>query len=211
MIALDIGTTHSKALALNRQGRVVRQVSERNNILKNPPGIMEQAPEAIWQTVQELLDALSVLQPERLVLSSAMHGFLACGANALPLTNFWLWSDLRADALAQAFRKTNAGREYYQRTGVPVHAMSPAMKWKWARENRETWVNACARIFDIKSWLWYQLTGEYAIDMACAAASGLMNLHTASWDAVFLSENGLSPEQLPEIVPPQHSAPLRPA
>ena len=210
MIALDIGTTHSKAFALNRQGRVVQQAATRNHILDKLPGIMEQAPGAIWQNVQDLLDALCTLRPERLILSSAMHGFMACGENGLPLTNFWLWSDLRADALAQAFRKTAAGEAYYRRMGVPVHAMSPAMKWKWARENREMWVNACSRIYDIKSWLWFQLTGEYAIDMACASASGLMNVHSATWDSEFLLENGLSADQLPLIVSPKHSAPLRP-
>jgi len=210
LLALDIGTTHTKALLLNRAGNALQRQERRNMLLDNPSGMMEQSPEAIWQQVYQLIENLHVSKPEKLVLSTAMHGFIAADSQNMPLTNCWLWSDLRADALAQHFRHTETGKDWYFRTGVPVHAMSPALKWKWAKENRQDWISKVARIFDIKSWIWYQLTGEFAIDYACAAATGLMHAEQGKWDEKILEALGIAPDYLPEIVRPGHCAALRP-
>jgi gluconokinase len=214
MIGVDIGTTNIKAVAVNEAGIAYASAERRNETLSPQAGWSEQDPEVIWQHVHSVLS--EVIQDETLkiagesihgiVFSSAMHGFLVVDAAGRPLSNIWLWSDLRADAVARDLR--NAGTAIYQQTGVPIHPMSPLCKLLWLRQHQPDIFHAAHKFLGIKEFIWYRLTGKFESDLSCASASGFMNIWKNEWDRDVLALAGITADKLPTLVPPTHRAKL---
>ncbi len=215
LIAIDIGTTNIKAVAVSGAGTVLA-VAERQNATLNPqPGWQEQDPDLVFQYVVEVLSEVWAASKEKekldgVVFSSAMHGIMAVDSNGKPLSNILLWSDMRADAIARSLRQGREGFDMYQQTGVPIHAMSPLCKLIWLRRNQAVVFQHTHRFLDIKAYIWYRLTGEFRSDIAVASASGLLNIHNKDWDASAMECAGVTHEQLPTPVLPVHTATLLP-
>ena len=234
LIALDIGTTNVKAVAFSDEGQVLATADRANRTLAPQPGWSEQEPEAVFQNVLDVLHEVlnlsrltSTSTPLRgIVFSSAMHGLVVVDAAGHPLTNFLLWSDLRADVIARELRQPGgAGPEIYRRTGVPIHAMSPLTKIIWLRQNRPDVLQAAHKFLGIKEFVLARLCSQqygetpvspilrcetgvspYISDISCASATGLMNIHKNEWDEAALALAGISPERLPALVSPYHTA-----
>ena len=240
LIALDIGTTNVKAVAFSDDGQVLAVAERINRTLAPQPGWSEQEPEAVFQHVLDVLhEVIRVTRqttPSRrtnargtlrgIVFSSAMHGLVAVDIAGHPLTNFMLWSDLRADAIARELRQPGgAGMDIYRRTGVPIHAMSPLTKIIWLRQNRPDVFYAAHKFLGIKEFVLWRLCSQqygetpvsqrklgetgvspYIADISCASATGLMNIHKNEWDEAALALAGISAERLPALVSPYHTA-----
>ncbi len=217
LIGLDIGTTNIKAVAFDDAGQIVASADRANTTLAPQPGWSEQEPEAVFQNVLAVLSEVTrpMAQSHRMggklhgiVFSSAMHGLAAVDKVGKPLTNFLLWSDLRADAIAQSLRQTELGKEIYRRTGVPIHAMSPLVKLIWLRQNRPDVFQKAHKFLGIKEFVWHRLTGKFQSDLSVASATGLLNIWENNWDEAALGLADISPEQLPELVSPYFSTQL---
>lgn len=208
LIGIDIGTTNVKAVAFADDGAVLASSERSNRVLSPQPGRSEQEPEAVFrhvmQVTEELVATLSSATPHAIVFSGAMHGLAALDAEGRPLTNFMLWSDLRADAIAQELRQSETGKAIYARTGVPLHAMSPLCKLIWLRRHAPDIFRKAHKYVGIKEYVWFRLTGKYQADISVASATGLLDLHRNAWDPEALALAGISPEQLPEPVSPAH-------
>jgi len=210
LVGVDIGTTNVKAVAVDAAGVPLTAAERRNDIIVPNPGWSEQDPEAIFQNVLAVVQAViqhpSVLEHaepvQSIVFSAAMHGLLAVDAAGNPLSNVWLWSDLRADAAARALLAPEGlGTEIYRRTGVPIHPMSPLCKLIWMREHMPELFGAAHKFLGIKEFVWFRLTGKYESDLSCASATGLMNIWENTWDEEALRIAGIASEQLPALVP----------
>lgn len=215
LFAFDIGTTNVKAVVVSDRGEVLAHAERQNTTQARQPGWQEQNPVHLLQNLLEVMAETwrTVQGKERLhgvIFSSAMHGLIALNAEGNPLTNILLWSDARAGKIAQTLRSTREGKDLYQQTGVPIHAMSPLCKIVWIQENMPEIFARTHRFSDLKSWLWNALTGEFASDLSVASASGLMNIHQKNWDTGALSFAGISPDALPLLVPPSHRRTLLP-
>ncbi len=209
IICLDIGTTNVKAFAFSDAGEVWAVAERRNQTISPQLDRSEQDPEAILQHLREVLDeALSEAKQQEpirgLVFSSAMHGLLAVDTAGRPLTNIWLWSDLRAAQLATTLRYNNIGLDIYERTGVPIHPMSPLLKIIWLRQNEPEIFAKTHKFLGIKEYLLFQLLGKYLSDLPVASATGLMNIERNRWDDHILKLLDITAAQLPELVLPTH-------
>jgi gluconokinase len=209
LIGLDIGTTNVKAVAFDDSGRIVASADRANVMLTPQPGWSEQNPEAVcdnvWSVLREVIGHTTMwktIEIQGVVFSAAMHGLVAVDKDGAPLTNFLLWSDLRADAIAQSLRQTDLGKDIYRRTGVPIHAMSPLAKLIWLRQNQPEVFQKADMFFGIKEFVWHQLTGRYDSDLSVASATGLLNIWKNDWDEAALVLAGISPKQLPELESP---------
>ena len=213
IISLDIGTTNVKAVAFSDRNAVWGTAERRNQVLTPQAGWSEQDPVAILENMREVLaEALAEARQRSplhgLVFSSAMHGLLAVDTVGKPLTNIWLWSDLRAAALAEPLRRSKAGMAIYRRTGVPIHPMSPLLKIMWLRQNDPKLFSRVHKFLGIKEFLLFHLLGEYISDLPVASATGLMNTRQNRWDDGALKIAGITAAQLPELVLPTQVKPL---
>ena len=212
LIGLDIGTTNVKAVAFSDEGSILAIAERANQTFASQPGWSEQAPEAVFQNVVEVLQEVIGQTKDHLlrgiVFSSAMHGLVPVDALGQPLTPFMLWSDLRADAIARQLRQPDReGAEIYRRTGVPIHAMSPLTKVIWLRQNRPEVFHATHKYLGIKEFVLFRLGGRYVSDLSCASATGLLNIWKNDWDDEVLRLAGISRDQLPELLLPSQSTP----
>lgn len=207
IIGVDIGTTNIKAVALDDEGRLLAQAARSAQYVPGLPGRLEQEPEVLFQQVVRVVRAVCQACPPGstvagLVFSGAMHSLLAVDRNGTPLTNAWLWSDLRAAELAEALRDSADGREIYRRTGVPVHPMSPLLKLMWMRRHRAAVFEQAYYFLGIKDFILQKILGEYVSDASVASASGLLNTRSGQWDTTALQAAAIDAGRLPVVVSP---------
>ncbi|MFN4256827.1 MAG: gluconokinase [Saprospiraceae bacterium] len=207
LIGLDIGTTHIKAIALDDDGQLLAHAGRENQSSSPLPGQMEQDPEAIFQNVcavlREAYEKSQTNGKSRLrgvSFSSAMHSLLATDEAGQPLTQAWLWSDLRATVLAERLRRDPHWQGFYHETGTPLHPMSPAVKLAWLSENDPALLRRARKFLGIKEFLFQKIFGKAICDRSVASATGLMHTRTGQWHAPVLEAIGLRESQLPFLV-----------
>lgn len=205
VIGVDMGTTATKAVAYGLDGVQLASAQHGYPLDEPEPGWAVQDPHAILEAVLNAVrDVVAVVGQQcvaGLSFSSAMHSLMALDQNHAPLTGAITWADTRATQQAERLRPTAAGLALHQRTGTPIHPMSPLMKLMWFREGDRNTFDSAAYWAGIKDWVLLRLTGEFVIDHSLASCSGLMDLHSLSWDAGALELAGITVDQLPTLVP----------
>jgi gluconokinase len=203
-LGIDIGTTSVKSIAFSREGKIYCEHKISYPIHHPFPDWSEQDPEeicrAVFLTIENILRDLSPYTPVLCSFSSAMHSLIAVDREGKTLTASMIWADNRAADIAATIQSENRAREFYRRTGLPVHAMSPFCKLNWIRKNQQEVFLSAFKFVGIKEFIFYKLFGTWMVDASIAAATGFMNMQTRQWDSWILEESGLSEERLSEIV-----------
>jgi len=200
VLGVDVGTTSTKVLALDRRGHEVAAASHGYPLDEPSPGRAEQDPDAIVAAVLAgIRDVTAAIQVPvaGLCLSTAMHGVMALGPDDRPLTPLVTWADQRAEAQAERLRAEVP--QLHRRTGTPLHAMSPLAKLVWFRENEPDVVRRAHRWVGSKEYVLAHLCGVMAVDHSAASTSGLLDLSVLDWDAEALALAGVRPEQLADL------------
>ncbi len=206
-IGLDVGTTSTKAIVFSATGEMKGIANYGYALLVPQPGWSEQNPDEIFQTVNRALrDAIlnaSVNANEiaAIGISGAMHSLIAMDAQNQRLTNSITWADTRSNTQAISLHNNIA---LYQRTGTPIHPMSPLPKIKWMRETEPELFQRVSKFVSVKEYILYQWFGRYVVDYSIASATGLLNLQNLDWDHEALLIAGIQPAQLSELVPTTH-------
>jgi gluconokinase len=131
MIGMDIGTTSTKAVLFQENGKIVTQANVGYPLHQPSPSVAEQDPDQILDAViRTLADVMkqSGVQPDDVLFvsfSSAMHSVIAVDSSGMPLTACITWADNRSAACALRLKNEMNGQELYLRTGTPIHPMSP--------------------------------------------------------------------------------------
>lgn len=203
ILSVDVGTSSVKATIFNGAVELVREASRSYPIIQAQAGFVEQDPqevlEAFHQATQQVLSGITN-RPSVMVLSTAMHSLVAIDEFDQPITHLVTWADQRAESEAGELRSSPQGDSLYQKTGTPVHAMSPLVKLAWFRKNEPEIFQQAKRWADLKSLILFDLLGEWVIDESLASATGLYNLLTRDWDQEAMEWCGVSREQLPKLV-----------
>jgi gluconokinase len=204
-IGIDIGTTATKAVCFDRTGKVIRECSQFYSMYHPKPDWSIQKPDEILLAVLGCIQEITKgIQPEFISFSSAMQSILAIDSNGKPLTDAIIWADNRAHSLAEALKESDQGKNFYQKTGIPIHTFSPMTKIAWLKEHDTITFSKTYKFISIKEYIWHHLTGEYVIDSSMASGTGLMNIHTLQWDLDILDYLKIDESQLSKIVSPTH-------
>jgi gluconokinase len=210
-IGVDIGTTSTKTIAYDEAGRLLAEDSEGYDLRSPHPGWAEQDPEEIFDAVLGTLSGVvEEVKTENhgeisgVSFSTAMHTLMGLDTDGRPLTASITYADNRATEQAVRIREEMEGRAIHQRTGTPIHPMSPLSKLLWFRERDPDTFNRAARWVSIKEYVFYRLFGEYVVDHSIASATGLFNLKNLNWDDGVLEMLRLSEEKLSRPVPTTH-------
>lgn len=133
-----------------------------------------------------------------------MHSSIALDAEHHRLTESITWADNRASKYAELINKEHQGSDIYQRTGTPIHPMSPLSKIFWMKHEQSDIYKQTAMFADIKTYIFYQLFEKYVIDYSMASTTGMFNLEKLDWDKEALELMGITEAQLPQLVPTTH-------
>jgi gluconokinase len=206
-IGVDIGTTSTKSIVFDKEGKVLSKSVREYPIYSVKPDYREQDPEEILQAVIETLEEairLSGVKAESIsfaAFGSMMHGLMAVDETGKPLTGCIIWNDNRSASYVEEYKKNGKGRDFYLRTGTPTHSMSPLYKLMWMRDNEPEIFKRAHKFISIKEYIFYRFFGEYIVDFSVASASGLFNIFDLGWDEVVLRNIGLVSERLSKPVP----------
>lgn len=208
VIAADIGTTSTKTLVIDGNGRIVAAHAVEYPLHTPKPDIAEQDPDEMFQAVltgiREVMAKSGAAPADILCVSfsSAMHSLIAVDGEGRPLTRCITWADNRSAAYAGIVNREYDGRAVYMATGTPIHPMSPLLKLMWMKDNAKDVHERARRFVGIKEYVLAKLfPGRYVIDHSLASATGLFNLRRLQWDAQALALAGIGPDRLSEPVP----------
>lgn len=206
IIGIDIGTTSTKAVLYGLDGSVHGKSSQGYELYKPKIDIAEQKVEDIYQAVIESLrkciheSGVDSKQIKGISFSAAMHSLMIMDSAMRPLTNVITWADNRAHFYSEPLKKSKEGQDIYERTGTPIHPMSPLAKLLWMRNEYPALLSENHFICGIKEYLFYRFFGDFVMDESIASATGLYNLKTRQWDTKALQLVGICEEQLPRLV-----------
>ncbi|MFC5453173.1 gluconokinase [Paenibacillus aestuarii] len=210
VLAADIGTTSTKTLLIDRQGRVQASHSIEYPLFTPAPDRAEQDPlqifDAVVQGIGAVVRKLGISAEEVLCVSfsSAMHSLIAVDRDGNPLTQCITWADNRSASYADKLKQSGLGQQIYSRTGTPIHPMSPLLKLMWFRDQMPELVSQTYKFIGIKEFVFAKLFGRYMIDHSLASATGMFNFLTMDWDEEALHLTGVKADQLSELVPTTH-------
>jgi gluconokinase len=206
IIGVDIGTTSTKAVAFDPNGKVLAHHAVGYPLLTPSPAVAEQDPDEIYAAVLTVLREVvrkTQTAPEEVIgvsFSAAMHSLIAVDGAGQPLTHSITWADSRATEWAERIKNDGNGLAIYQRTGTPIHPMAPLAKLVWLRREQPELFARTARFIGIKEYVFFRLFKRYVVDYSIASATGLFNLTQLNWDTEALELAGVTPEQLSEPV-----------
>jgi gluconokinase len=204
VLGVDIGTTSTKTVAYDVTGRAGPAQSVAYPLHEPVPGYAEQDSEVILAAVMETMRAVAAQCTGQLLgisFSSAMHSLIGLDAAGAPLTPSITWADSRASAQAERIRAAAGGLALHQRTGTPIHPMSPLVKLVWFRENAPELCAQVSHWVGIKDYVVWRLCGTLRVDHSLASATGLLDIHRLAWDPEALALAGITADQLPTLAP----------
>lgn len=210
IIGIDIGTTNTKAIAFTQGGEVLASAGVSYGAFTDAQGRHELDPDRLLAAVVSVLTETAgrTAGMEGLAgvsLSAAMHSLIAVDREGRPLTMAITWADLRSKAYAESLRGTAPGKRIYQRTGTPIHAMSPLCKLLWLKDTQPAIFEKAARFISIKEYIWWSLFGKYQVDHSIASATGLFDIYSFDWYAESLALAGIQADRLSAPVPCTHT------
>lgn len=203
-LGIDVGTTSAKAVAFSKDGEVMASYSCAFKMYHPNPTWSEQDPEEVLEAIidcsNKVISSLPSYSPFLVAFSSAMHGLFAINKEGKPITNCIIWADNRAGEIAERLRTSEWGREVYQISGVPIHAMTPLCKIIWLKENDSATFKKAYKFISIKEYLFYKIFGEFLIDTSVASATGMLNIRTLAWDEKILDFLDITHSSLSQVV-----------
>lgn len=200
IIGIDIGTTNSKAVAYDMQGRVLRQANETYGFVSTQEGFHELEPQLLFDSVLAVMKAVIVHEDDTLLtgvsFSAAMHGLIAVDDAGQPLTRMITWADLRSSAYARRLKDSGDDRKLYERTGTPVHPMSPLCKLMWLKDHEPQIFDKAHKFISIKEFIFYKFFGTFVVDHSIASSTGLFDIYSLHWNADALAMAGIDESRL---------------
>ncbi|WP_199925467.1 gluconokinase [Paenibacillus bouchesdurhonensis] len=211
MIGIDIGTTSTKAVLFEDNGKIIASANEGYPLYTPSADMAEQDPEEIFEavisTVKQVMKK-SGIDPEDIILvsfSAAMHSVIPVDQDGKPIMRCLTWADNRSVEWANRLKNELNGHDIYLRTGTPIHPMSPLPKLMWLRHDVPDVFNNAYKFISIKEYIFHKLFQQYIVDYSIASATGLLNLQQLEWDSEALALAGITPDRLSELVPTTHT------
>jgi len=212
VLALDQGTTSSRALLFDLQGRIQAQAQQPFEQHFPQPGWVEHDPEAIWatqlDTARQALAGRRVADVAAIGLTNQRETVVLWErATGRALTRAIVWQDRRTAAACQALREAGHLDLVRQRTGLTLDPYFSASKIAWWLQQQPDWRARAERgelaVGTVDSWLLWRLTEGrvHATDVTNASRTLLMNLHSGEWDEELLRLFNIPRALLPEIRP----------
>ena len=183
ILALDIGTSRTRARLFNLQGEVLDEAS-RPTAAESPfAGAAELDCEALWRDLVETVTAVRTEGLEVVALgATAQLGTIFIDESGDVLQKAMLWADTRAQAEAQEFEEA-FGEEGYAVSGRRMAPELAAPRLLWLRRQHFDVFRRLRRIASIKDFVVEKLTGAVVTDETHASYTGLFDVEKRRWSA----------------------------
>lgn len=208
--ALDQGTTSTRFIIFDRQGRMVSCAQREHRQIYPQPGWVEHDAEEIWQCTQQVMEqglresGLRATQLAAIGITNQRETTVVWErAAGKPVGNAIVWQDTRVAAEVARMQREVGDDFFRSRTGLPLSSYFSALKLRWLLENvpglRPRAERGEVAFGTMDSYLLRRLTGAHVTDVSNASRTQLMNLETLAWDADLLRAFHIPEQMLPRI------------
>jgi glycerol kinase len=210
ILAIDEGTTNTKALLVDAAGAVVSRASRPLEQIYPRPAWIEQNPAAIWQSVQETIDECLQSSGEHELAAIAITNqresvMLWDRQTGQPVGPVVIWQCRRTAPFCEELQARGLERMLRERTGLTIDPLFSASKARWLLDNiagaraRAESGELCLGTMD--SWMLWNLTGGavHACDVTNASRTQLFDLRRLKWDEELLALFGIPAGILPTV------------
>ena len=212
ILAIDQGTTSSRAIIFDREGKEVSMAQNEFRQHYPKPGWVEHDPDEIWGTTSGVIaDALASANITRkqivaIGISNQRETTVIWDKETgKPVYNALVWQDKRTSNICDNLKDRGLEKKIKEKTGLVVDSYFSATKIKWILDNvedvRKRAENAELLFGTIDSWLIWKLTGGnlHITDYTNASRTMIYNIFDLKWDDELLAEFDIPESILPEV------------
>jgi glycerol kinase len=211
ILALDQGTTSSRAILFDHAGRPFACAQEEFRQIFPQPGWVEHDAGEIWSSQIDV--ARRVMREHHVTAADIVAIGIANQrettvlwdrATGQPVANAIVWQDRRNAAFCEQLQAEGKAPLIQQKTGLVLDAYFSATKLKWLLDNvpgaRERAGRGELAFGTVDTWLIYKMSGEHITDTSNASRTMLFNIHTLQWDEELLALLDIPASLLPRVV-----------
>jgi xylulokinase len=208
LLGIDLGTTGTKIIAIDRAGRILSEVQREASLLSPHAGWAESDPSEWWANVcagiPDCLARADLQAGDVLTVgvSGMVPATILVGRDGQPLRRSIQQNDARAFAEVDEFKARVDEQGIFQRTGALITQQSIGPKLLWLARHEPEVLKQTAWVMGSYDYINYLLTGTPNLEQNWALESGLYDLHQRDWLDDLLQLSGLRRDQLPPVAPP---------
>ena len=212
ILALDQGTTSSRAIVFDHAGNAVSVAQKEFTQYFPKPGWVEHDPMEIWSSqigvAQEAISALRLSRDEIAAIGITNQRETTIvwdAATGEPVHNAIVWQDRRTAEYCDSLKEKGLTGMIREKTGLIIDAYFSGTKIRWILENvpgaRERAENGELRFGTVDSWLVWNLTGGkvHVTDVSNASRTMLFNINTLQWDQELLDLLDIPISMMPQV------------
>jgi glycerol kinase len=213
--AIDQGTTSTRCIIFDRNGRVICYDQKEHEQIYPRPGWVEHDPNQIWARTQEVVGGAlrkgGIAVPEIAAVGITNQRETAIvweRSTGRPYHNAIVWQDTRTDQICEELGAQGGQDRFRPQTGLPLATYFSGPKIRWMLDNvpglRADAERGEAIFGTVDTFLTWWLTGGpnggvHVTDVTNASRTMLMNLATLDWDDAILAAIGIPRTMLPTI------------
>jgi glycerol kinase len=208
ILALDQGTTSSRAIVFNHQGQIVRTAQREFTQIYPQPGWVEHAPQEIWST--QLAVAKEAIASDTIaaigITNQRETTIVWDKETGEPVYNAIVWQDRRTAKFCDALREEGFDKTILAKTGLVTDAYFSGTKLKWILDNvegaRERAEAGKLAFGTVDSYLVWKLTGGrlHITDVSNASRTMLYDIHKRWWSTTITERFDIPMSMLPQVV-----------
>jgi len=206
LVGIDIGTSGTKGVLMDREGKIYARAGREYSIDIPQPGWAEQNPKMWWEAtirvIRELIKKTEVnpQQIRGIGLSGQMHGTVFLDKNLLPFRPAIIWADQRSSSQCESIYQKIGKERLAELTGNPITTGFMCSTLLWIKENQPEEFNTIYKIILPKDYIRYRLTENLGVEVTDASSTLLLDIKRRCWSEELLDILNLPLKILPEKV-----------
>jgi glycerol kinase len=213
IMALDQGTTSSRAIIFNEAGVIQAVANQEFRQIYPKPGWVEHDPAEIWESqiavARQVLrqSGIAPMEIRGIGITNQRETTIVWDRAGRPVYNAIVWQCRRTAPFCDELKRNGWEPRLKAKTGLVTDAYFSGTKLKWILDHVEdarTRAEKGDLLFGtVDTWLLYNLTGGkvHVTDYSNASRTLLYNIYDLAWDADILAEFDIPPAILPEVKP----------
>lgn len=208
ILGIDVGTSATKALLLDLEGREIAAASQSYSFLTPQPGWVEQDPEAVWQALLQVLGDVASRAGEggyrllSLAMAAQAGSVIPADAGGDPVYPMITWLDTRSQDVVGQWHVDGTAATIRRLSGWHPFAGLPLPSIGWLRQHRPDVHAAATRFMGVADFLIHRLTGQFATDVSAASELLLMDVRTGRWSEALCAIGGVNATMQSDIILP---------
>lgn len=201
-LGIDVGTGGSRALLIDRQGKVVAaSTAPHREMRMQHPGWAEQDPDDWWSAsrlaIRQAIAGVDAAEIRGVSLSGQMHGLVILDALDRVLRPALIWCDQRSQRQVDWINARVGAERVVACTANPVLTGFTLPKLLWVRDFEPFYYERIRHVLLPKDYVRWRLTGEYATDVSDASGTALFDVAHRRWSREMIEKTGVDASLLP--------------